>query len=83
MGAAPPPAGRPLSVSVARGGVPITGDRPASYEAQVREGYLTNPVAQRAVRLVAESVAGAPVETSDPVLDALLQVAPGGSPLLV
>jgi HK97 family phage portal protein len=34
---------------------------PRSYEAQVREAYLANPVAQRAVRLVAESVAWAPV----------------------
>ena len=34
---------------------------PRSYEAQVREAYLSNPVAQRAVRLVAESVAGASV----------------------
>jgi HK97 family phage portal protein len=34
---------------------------PRAYEAQVREAYLGNPVAQRAVRLVAESVAGASV----------------------
>jgi HK97 family phage portal protein len=34
---------------------------PRSYEAQVREAYLGNPVAQRAVRLVAESVASVPV----------------------
>ena len=34
---------------------------PRSYEAQVREAYLGNPVAQRAVRLVAESVAWAPL----------------------
>jgi HK97 family phage portal protein len=34
---------------------------PRSYEAQVREAYLANPVAQRAVRLVAESVAWAPL----------------------
>ena len=34
---------------------------PRSYEAQVREAYLGNPVAQRAVRLVAEGVAWAPV----------------------
>ncbi|HEX8528183.1 phage portal protein [Allosphingosinicella sp.] len=40
---------------------PSTGDWPRSYEAQVREGYLSNPIAQRAVRLVAESVAWAPV----------------------
>jgi hypothetical protein len=32
---------------------------PKSYEAQVREAYLGNPVAQRAVRLVAEGVASA------------------------
>jgi hypothetical protein len=30
---------------------------PRSYEAQVREAFLANPVAQRAVRLVAEAVA--------------------------
>jgi HK97 family phage portal protein len=38
---------------------------PRSYEAQVREAYLGNPVAQRAVRLVAESVAWAPLFASD------------------
>jgi HK97 family phage portal protein len=38
---------------------------PRSYEAQVREAYLANPVAQRAVRLVAESVAWAPVFGGD------------------
>ena len=34
---------------------------PRSYEAQVREAYLANPVAQRAVRLVAEGAAGTSV----------------------
>jgi HK97 family phage portal protein len=38
---------------------------PRSYEAQVREAYLGNPVAQRAVRLVAESVAWAPIYALD------------------
>jgi len=38
---------------------------PRSYEAQVREAYLGNPVAQRAVRLVAESVAWCPVYALD------------------
>jgi HK97 family phage portal protein len=42
-------------------GAPPVGDWPRSYEAQVRDAYLGNPVAQRAVRLVAESVAWAPV----------------------
>jgi HK97 family phage portal protein len=37
------------------------GDIPRSYEAQVREAYLHNPVAQRAVRLVAEGAGGATV----------------------
>jgi hypothetical protein len=34
---------------------------PRAYEAQARDAYLGNPVAQRAVRLVAECVAWAPV----------------------
>jgi phage portal protein BeeE len=38
-------------------GVPV-GDWPRSYDAQVREAYIGNPVAQRAVRLVAEGAAG-------------------------
>lgn len=41
------------------------GEWPRHYEAQVREAYLGNPVAQRAVRLVAESVAWAPVYAAD------------------
>jgi HK97 family phage portal protein len=43
------------------GAAPPVGDWPRSYEAQVREAYLGNPIAQRAVRLVAECVAWAPV----------------------
>jgi HK97 family phage portal protein len=34
---------------------------PRSYEAQVRAAYLANPVAARAVKMVSESVGGAPV----------------------
>jgi HK97 family phage portal protein len=56
---AAPPA-RPL---LHRGyaGAAAVGEWPRGYEAQVRDAYLGNPVAQRAVRLVAESVAWAPV----------------------
>jgi HK97 family phage portal protein len=43
----------------------IAGEWPRGYEAQVRDGYVGNPVAQRAVRLVAESVAWAPVSATD------------------
>ena len=38
---------------------------PRSYEAQVREAHVHNPVAQRAVRLVAEGVASATVFRAD------------------
>ena len=47
------------------GAAPSAGEWPRSYEAQVRDAYLGNPVAQRAVRLVAESVAWAPVYALD------------------
>jgi HK97 family phage portal protein len=51
---------RPFLVRMWQGPVAV-GEWPRSYEAQVREAYLANPVAQRAVRLVAESVAWAPI----------------------
>jgi HK97 family phage portal protein len=44
---------------------PPVGEWPRSYEAQVREAYLGNAVAQRSVRLVAESVAWAPLAAED------------------
>ncbi|WP_375382388.1 phage portal protein [uncultured Sphingomonas sp.] len=60
----------------------VTGDWPRSYEAQVREAYLGNAVAQRAVRLVAESLGGAPLVASDARLLALVSARTGGPPLL-
>jgi phage portal protein BeeE len=55
----------------ALGGVP--GEAvPRSYEAQVREAYLGNAVAQRCVRLVAEAVGSV-------VVDATQQCAEGGA----
>ena len=53
-------AARPFLMRGWQGAAPL-GEVPRSYEAQVREGYLSNPVAQRAVRLVAEGVASASV----------------------
>jgi HK97 family phage portal protein len=41
------------------------GSWPTSYEAQVRAGYLENAIAQRAVRMVAEGVAAAPITGAD------------------
>jgi HK97 family phage portal protein len=57
---AAPAAARPL-LHRAHVGAAVAGEWPRGYEAQAREAYLGNPVAQRAVRLVAESVAWAPV----------------------
>ncbi|QYE33687.1 phage portal protein [Polymorphobacter sp. PAMC 29334] len=37
-----------------------------SYEALARDAYVRNPIAQRAVRIVAEGAAGAPVLSSPP-----------------
>lgn len=52
----------PMSPRVPAWATPFSpGDPPRSYEAQVRAGYLHNPVAARAVRLVAESAGGAPI----------------------
>ncbi|WP_349264250.1 phage portal protein [Longimicrobium sp.] len=53
---------RPFLFRWGQGGAAVSGGEwPRSYEAQVREAYLGNPVAQRAVRLVAESAASAVV----------------------
>jgi len=41
-------------------GIATQGEWPRSYEAQIREAYIGNAVAQRAVRMVAEGCAGVP-----------------------
>jgi len=55
---------------------------PYDYARSVRRAYLENPVAQRAVRLVAEGLAGAPLLPTDPALVALVQATSAGQPLL-
>ncbi|MDO7843737.1 phage portal protein [Sphingomonas immobilis] len=52
------------------------------YEAQVRQGYLRNPVAQRAVRLVCDGLSGAPVEASSEGLRRLVMARSGGQALI-
>ncbi len=47
-------------------------------EVQMRRAYLDNPIAQRAVRMVAEAVGAAPLTASDPALAALTTRASGG-----
>ena len=55
---------------------------PFNYLMGVRAAYLRNPVAQRAVRLVAEGIAGAPLTASDPALLALVAETSAGQTLL-
>lgn len=59
----------------------MLGDWPRSYEAMVREAYCENAVAQRAVRLVSESVSAVPVTASEPALARLIAERSGGQPL--
>jgi len=61
---------------------PPAGEWPQSYEAQVRDGFVGNPVAQRAVRLVCEGVGSAPVAASDPAALALIIARSGGQSLI-
>lgn len=70
---------------LARAGMARVGwveDLPAGYEAQVRAGYARNPVAQRAVKLVMEALAGAPLEACDPAAGSLVAGRSGGQALL-
>jgi hypothetical protein len=69
--------------ALARGGsITSLGEWPRSYEAQVREGYCNNPVAQRAVKLVSEGVGSAPLKASEPALAALATARSGGQVLI-
>jgi len=55
---------------------------PYEYNAAVRRSYLENPVAQRAVRLVAEGIGGAPLRPADNTLLALIGETSAGQSLL-
>lgn len=52
------------------------------YNTAVRRAYLDNPVAQRAVRLVAEGIGGAALLPTEPALDALVRDTSAGQSLL-
>ena len=52
------------------------------YNRSVRRAYLENPVAQRAVRLVAEGIGGAPLVPADLRLEALVSATSAGQSLL-
>lgn len=52
------------------------------YPSAVKRAYLDNPVAQRAVRLVAEGIAGAPLLPADPALAGLVRATSAGQSLI-
>ncbi|MBT0667781.1 phage portal protein [Novosphingobium profundi] len=55
---------------------------PYEYTSAVQRAYLENPVAQRAVRLVCEGIADAPLRPCDPGLLALVSATSAGQSLL-
>ncbi|MBU6206856.1 MAG: phage portal protein [Alphaproteobacteria bacterium] len=71
---APIPKGARPALMTGMGTIYPYGEWPNSYYAQVREAYLHNAVAQRAVRLVAEGVAALKIETCADNADALALV---------
>jgi len=58
------------------------GRAPFDYGQAAKRAYLDNPVAQRAVRLVAEGIAGAPLVPTDPALARLVGATSAGQSLL-
>lgn len=58
------------------------GTRAFDYRGAVARAYCDNPVAQRAVRLVAEGVGSAPLLPGDPALAKLVMATSAGQPLL-
>lgn len=58
------------------------GRAPFDYARSVGEAYLSNPVAQRSVRIVAEGVGGAPLTFHDARLEKLVACSCGAQPLL-
>ena len=58
------------------------GARGYTYERAVDAGFLANPVAQRAVRIVAEGIGQAPLACSDDRLARLVAATSAGQPLV-
>src|SRR6187551_145465 len=55
---------------------------PFEYRGAVARAFIDNPVAQRAVRLVAEGIGGAPLAPADDAALALVSATSAGQPLL-
>jgi HK97 family phage portal protein len=76
----------PLASGIMQGWYPAfeAGPAPRSYEytRAVTEGFLANPIAQRSVRILAESIGQAPLQCSDPRLAALVTTTSAGQSLV-
>ena len=78
-----PPLGRaPYRIGSCLQGVSSTDEAPFSYARDVAAAYERNPVAQRAVRIVAEGVAGAPLSASDTRVASLVAATSAGQSLV-
>ncbi len=58
------------------------GTRNYEYHKAIRDGFLSNPIAQRAVRIVAEGVGQSPLACNNDVLKALVQSTSAGQSLI-
>lgn len=68
------------------GWLPAFGEQASArhyrYDQAVRDGFLSNPIAQRAVRIVAEGVGQAPLASNNPDLTALVTETSAGQSLI-
>lgn len=76
----------PLAPGIAQGWTPAfneaQGSKPYQYERSVREGFLGNPIAQRAVRIVAEGLGQAPLTSNNDKLAKLINATSAGQSLI-
>ena len=68
----------PWASAIDRGGAPRMFD----YTIAINSGFVSNPIAQRAVRIIAESVGRAPISQSDDRLQALVSATIAGQSLI-
>jgi HK97 family phage portal protein len=76
----------PLAPGIMQGCVPAFeggfAARSYDYHRAIAEGFLANPIAQRSIRIVAESVGQAPLACTDPRLAALVTASSAGQSLI-
>ncbi len=76
----------PLSPGTMQGWMPAFAEQPGGrhyqYERAIREGFLGNPIAQRAVRIVSEGVGQAPMTINDTSVSALVSATSAGQSLI-